>query len=202
MDDALNSLVKALRCLPGVGPRSAQRMVFHLLQHKRQSGLNLAKCLENAMESIKHCNRCNNFTTADLCKLCKNNKRDFTTICVVESPADVLAVEQSSAFDGSYFVLMGKISPIDGIGPEELKLSKLRELIIQENIKEVIMALSPTIEGQTTAHFIYELLRDHPVQISQLAHGIPCGGELEFLDGLTIGNALRNRAQAKISFDL
>lgn len=192
--DALSRLVDALRCLPGVGPKSAQRMVFHLLQHQRQRGLHLASCLEQAMLSVQHCKRCNNYTEQDLCKLCLNPTRDLSTLCVVENPADVTAVEQSNAFSGGYYVLMGKISPLDGLGPDDIGLPRLRELIIRDGIKEVILALSPTIEGQTTVHFIHELLHDHPVRISQLAHGIPSGGELEFLDGNTIGNALRNRA--------
>ncbi|CDZ77943.1 Recombination protein RecR [Legionella massiliensis] len=192
--DALSRLVDAFRCLPGVGPKSAQRMVFHLLQHQRQRGLHLASCLEQAMLAIHHCQRCNNYTEQDLCSLCRNPERDLTTICIVENPADVAAIEQSNAFHGSYYVLMGKISPLDGLGPEDIGLPQLHELIIREDIREVILALSPSIEGQTTVHFIHELLRDHPVRISQLAHGIPSGGELEFLDGNTIGNALRNRA--------
>lgn len=192
--DALNRLVDALRCLPGIGPKSAQRMVFHLLQHQRQRGLHLASCLEEAMRSIRHCQRCNNYTENEICTLCLNPERDLATICIVENPADVIAIEQSNAFDGCYYVLMGKISPLDGLGPEDIGLPQLRELVIRENIKEVIFALSPTIEGQTTVHFIHELLRDCSVHLSQLAHGIPSGGELEFLDGNTIGNALRNRA--------
>ena len=192
--DALSRLVDALRCLPGIGPKSAQRMVFHLLQHQRQRGLHLASCLEDAMRNIHHCERCNNHTTADLCMLCQNGERDFTTLCIVESPADVAAIEQSNVYRGCYYVLMGKISPLDGIGPEDIHLPKLEQLIIRENIQEVILALSPTIEGQTTIHFIHELLRPHTLHISQLAHGIPTGGELEFLDSNTIGNALRNRA--------
>jgi len=192
--DTLNRLVEALRCLPGVGPKSAQRMVFHLLQHQRQRGLNLAACLEQAMNNIQHCQRCNNYTELDLCFLCKNPDRDASVLCVVESPADVSAIEQSNYFHGKYFVLMGKISPLDGLGPEDIGLPRLKNLIIEENIKEVIIALSPSIEGQTTVHFIHQLLSDQPIHISQLAHGIPSGGELEFLDGTTIGNALRNRA--------
>lgn len=195
--DALSRLVDALRCLPGVGPKSAQRMVFHLLQHQRQRGLQLASCLKQAMLTIHHCKRCNNYTEQDLCKLCENPTRDLTTLCIVENPADVTAIEQSNAFNGSYYLLMGKISPLDGLGPEDIALPRLRELIIREGIREVILALSPTIEGQTTVHFIHELLHEHPVRISQLAHGIPSGGELEFLDGNTIGNALRNRAVIK-----
>lgn len=196
--DALSRLVDALRCLPGIGPKSARRMVFHLLQHQRQRGLQLASCLEEAMLSIKHCKRCNNYTEHDFCRLCQNPQRDLTVICVVENPADILAIEQSSAFNGCYYVLMGKVSPLDGLGPDDIGLPQLRELVIRENIKEVILALSPTIEGQTTIHFIYELLRDLSTQISQLAHGIPSGGELEFLDGNTIGNALRNRASVNV----
>ncbi|MBA2657820.1 MAG: recombination protein RecR [Tatlockia sp.] len=196
--DALSRLVDALRCLPGIGPKSAQRMVFHLLQHQRQRGLRLASCLEEAMLSIKHCKRCNNYTDEEFCKLCQNPQRDLTILCVVENPADIAAIEQSSAFKGCYFVLMGKISPLDGLGPEDIGLPQLCELISRENIKEVILALSPTIEGQTTVHFIQELLRNHSVHLSQLAHGIPSGGELEFLDSNTIGNALRNRAAVNV----
>lgn len=196
--DTLNRLVEALRCLPGVGPKSAQRMVFHLLHHQRQRGLNLASCLEQAMNCIKHCERCNNYTENTLCSLCQNSERDATILCVVESPADVSAIEQSNAFRGTYFVLMGKISPLDGLGPEDIGLPRLKHLIIQEEIREVILALSPSVEGQTTVHFIHQLLRDVTINISQLAHGIPSGGELEFLDGNTIGNALRNRAAINV----
>lgn len=192
--DTLNRLVEALRCLPGVGPKSAQRMVFHLLQYQRQRGLNLASCLEQAMIQIKHCQRCMNYTEQSLCALCQNPQRDSSLLCVVESPADVSAIEQSNSFQGKYFVLMGKISPLDGLGPDDIGLSKLKNLILEEGIREVILALSPSVEGQTTIHFIHQLLREQPIHITQLAHGIPSGGELEFLDGNTIGNALRNRA--------
>ncbi|KTC91969.1 recombination mediator RecR [Legionella cincinnatiensis] len=192
--DILTRLVEALRCLPGVGPKSAQRMVFHLLQHQRQRGLLLASCLEQAMNQIQHCERCANYTEQNLCAICQNADRDASLLCVVESPADVSAIEQSNAFQGKYFVLMGKISPLDGLGPDDIGLPRLKKLIIEENIKEVILALSPSVEGQTTIHFIHQLLRDQPVNMTQLAHGIPSGGELEFLDGNTIGNALRNRA--------
>lgn len=192
--DTLNRLVEALRCLPGVGPKSAQRMVFHLLQHQRQRGLTLASCLEQAMNHIQHCQRCNNYTEHDYCNLCQNSNRDSSLLCIVESPADVSAIEHSNAFQGKYFVLMGKISPLDGLGPDDIGLPKLKDLIIKEKIKEVILALSPSVEGQTTVHFINQLLRDEQINISQLAHGIPSGGELEFLDGNTIGSALRNRA--------
>ena len=190
----LNRLIEALRCLPGVGPKSAQRMVFHLLQHQRKRGLDLASCLDQAMRQITHCQRCMNYTEHSLCKLCQNPHRDGSLLCVVESPADIAAIEHSNAFNGRYFVLMGTISPIDGLGPEDIGLPKLKELIINEKTQEIILALSPGIESQTTIHFIHQLLHNHPIHITQLAHGIPSGGELEFLDGNTIGTALRNRA--------
>ena len=192
--DPILRLVNALRCLPGIGPKSAQRMVYHLLNNHRDRGVNLAACLQEAMISIRQCNRCNNHTTLTICSLCANPKRDASILCIVESPADVAAIEQSQAFHGCYYVLMGKISPIDGVGPEDIGLPKLHQIILSENIQEVILALSPSIEGQTTNHFIHELLRNKPIRVSQLAQGIPSGGELEFLDGHTIGNALRNRA--------
>lgn len=192
--DTLSKLVNALRCLQGVGPKSAQRMVFHLLQHQRERGLHLATCLEDAMLNIIHCKRCNNYTTLDVCTICSNEKRTMDTLCIVEGPADVTAIEQSGAYQGYYYVLMGKISPLDGIGPEEIGLPRLEKHVLTHKIKEVILALSPTIEGQTTMHFIRERLKPHVFNITQLAHGIPSGGELEFLDSNTISNALKNRA--------
>lgn len=192
--ETLDRLVEALRCLPGVGPKSAQRMVFHLLQKQRQRGLHLSECMALAMNTITNCQRCNNYTDQELCLLCLDETREPSLLCIVESPADVFAIEQSNAFKGRYFVLMGKISPLDGLGPEEIGLPRLKQLINQEPITEVILALSPSIEGQTTVHFIRQLLQDEQLSISQLAHGIPSGGELEYLDGNTISSALRNRA--------
>lgn len=191
--NALSRLIDALRCLPGVGPKSAQRMAFHLL-NQRQSGRRLADCLDEAMQCIRHCLRCNNYTVKELCDICANTQRDSTTLCVVENPSDVMAIEHSGAYQGCYYVLMGKISPIDGIGPEHIGLPRLQKLVLDNGIKEVILALSPTLEGQTTVHFIQTALTDGILHISQLAHGIPSGGELEFLDGNTIVSALRNRA--------
>ncbi len=191
--DALLRLVDALRCLPGVGPKSAQRMVFHLLQHQRERGLHLADCLSEAMSTIQHCQTCNNYTTQTICDLCQNTDRDPHLLCVVESPADVIALEQCMLYRGRYFVLMGKISPLDGIGPDEIGLPRLRAYVQEANIQELILALSPSIEGRTTVHFIQEHLRTLSIKISQLAHGIPSGGELALLDGHTIGSALRNR---------
>ena len=192
--DTLNQLVEALRCLPGVGPKSAQRMAFHLLHKQRQRGLHLASSLEQAMNNIRHCEQCNNYTEYSLCVLCQNTNRNRDLLCIVENPADVFAIEQSHAFQGYYFVLMGKISPLDGLGPEDIGLPRLKNLVKEREVKEVILALSPSVEGQTTAHFIQQLLGEQLIHISQLAHGIPSGGELEFLDGNTISSALRNRA--------
>ena len=192
--DTLNSLIEALRCLPGIGPKSAQRMAFYLLQQQRQRGLQLAHCLEKAMVNITHCSQCNNYTESLVCYLCKQPDRDGSLLCVVESPADVLAIEQTQHYHGLYYVLMGKISPIDGIGPEDIALPGLTAQVKQKSIKEVILALTPTIEGQTTIHFIQAALREFNITISQLAHGIPMGGELEYLNSFTIGSALRNRA--------
>lgn len=192
--DALKRLTDALRCLPGVGPKSAQRMVYYLLQHQRQKGIHLAHCLIEAMEKIGQCKHCNNYTELDYCNLCQSPTRDSSLLCIVENPPDVIAIEQTHAYNGKYYVLMGKISPLDGIGPDDLGLSRLPLLVKENSISEVILALSPSIEGQTTVHFIWELLSQLPVRISQLAHGIPSGGELELLDATTIGSALRNRA--------
>jgi len=192
--DSLSRLAQALRCLPGVGPKSAQRMIYHLLNNQRERGLNLAACLEEAMLTIRHCEQCNNYTVHHLCALCENTQRDASILCVVESPADVNAIEHSQAFKGTYYVLMGKISPLDGIGPEDIGLPKLQQRIVSNNVQELILALGPSIEGITTSHVIQQSLRHHTLRITQLAHGIPSGGELEFLDGNTIGSALRNRS--------
>ncbi|MDF1827438.1 MAG: recombination mediator RecR [Legionellaceae bacterium] len=200
--DTLSVLIDALRCLPGVGPKSAQRMAFHLLQHQRPRGLHLAASLSEAMQTVQHCMQCNNYTDHDLCDLCRNSSREQTTLCVVESPADVLAIEQSHAYQGLYFVLMGKISPLDGIGPEDIALDGLKSRVADGDITEIILALSPSVEGQTTIHFIQTLLKPYNIKISQPAHGIPVGGELEFLDGNTISRALNNRAALHLIEDI
>lgn len=190
--DPLARLIDALRGLPGIGPKSAQRMAYALLA-QRERGLHLANSLEQAMQLIQHCQRCNNYTDQSLCAICANPQRQLTTLCIVESPADVAAIEQSQVYQGGYYVLMGRISPLDGIGPEDIGLPALQQLIQDQPIQEIILALSPTIEGQTTVYFIQELLRPYSIPISQLAHGIPAGGELEFLDAHTIGHAFRHR---------
>lgn len=191
--DAISCLVDALRCLPGIGPKSAQRMVFHLLQHQRQRGLHLASCLQTAMTKVLNCESCNNYSSEPLCNICSNPKRDKSKICIVEGPTDLNAIEQTKSFDGVYYVLMGRISPLDGIGPEDIGLDELIKRIVGNNIKEIILALTPTIEGRTTIHFISEMLNSLNLKISQLAHGIPSGGELIFLDSNTISSALKNR---------
>ena len=192
--DSILRLAQALRCLPGVGPKSAQRMVYHLLQHQRQRGLHLAECLSIAMEKVMPCRRCNNFTEAELCHICDDGTRDASVLCVVDSPSDIAAIEQSQAFKGRYFVLNGKVSPLDGLGPEEIGLPRLEECVRTENTKELILALSPSVETQATVHFIRQFLQAYDTSITQLAHGIPSGGELEYLDGHTISSALKNRA--------
>lgn len=195
--DTLSELVRALRGLPGIGPKSAQRIAYHLLQHpkQRQKGLVLATALQQAMQTIQHCALCNNYTENTHCALCQNKTRDNQLLCVVETPADVQAIEQSHAYRGRYYVLMGKISPLDGIGPEDIAIDGLHRLIEQSEIKEIILALSPTVEGHTTGHFIRSRLKPYALTFTQLAQGIPTGGELEFLDANTIIQALRNRAE-------
>ena len=192
--DAISQLAMALRCLPGVGPKSAQRMVYHLLQQPRQRGLELAKTLTSAMEKVVFCERCNTFTETTLCRICSDSTRDSSLLCVVDSPVDIAAIEQSGAFKGRYFVLNGKISPLDGLGPEEIGLPKLETYIKKEHSKELIIALSPSIETQATLHFIHQLVQPYGAIITQLAHGIPSGGELEYMDEHTINSALKNRA--------
>ncbi len=167
-------------------------MAYTLLQ-KRDKGLHLASCLEKAMQSVQHCALCRNYTDEPLCGICQNTNRNLNVICVVESPIDVIAIEQSQVYQGSYFVLMGCISPLDGIGPDEIGLPKLKQRLTDHPVDELILALSPGVEGQTTIYFIQELLQKSNIKISQLAHGIPSGGELEFLDSHTIGSAFKNR---------
>ena len=190
----IDKLVEALRCLPSVGPKSAQRMAFYLLQHQRKQGLALATTLEQAMSGITHCEQCNNFCESVLCCICSDKSRQQNTLCIVEMPGDLLAIEQSGAYSGLYFVLMGRLSPLDGIGPEQLNMPKLKSLLQNHAINEVILALNPTVEGEATAHYISELLQGHPVKQTQLAHGVPMGGELEYLDAFTIGKAIQARA--------
>ncbi len=190
---ALENLIEALRCLPGVGPKSAQRMTLHLLERDRDGALALARALGTAVERIDHCNRCRNFTELEVCEICSDTRRDHKTICVVETPADVLAIEQSGSYRGLYFVLMGHLSPIDGIGPEEIGLDRFQDRVLADGIEEVILATNPTVEGEATAYYLTEQLARQGVKMSRIAHGVPLGGELEYVDGSTLAHALSGR---------
>jgi recombination protein RecR len=190
---SLENLIEALRCLPGVGPKSAQRMTLHLLERDREGAVALANALQVAAERVGHCARCRNFTELDVCEVCSDPKRDATIICVVETPADVLAIELSGSFRGIYFVLMGHLSPIDGIGPAEIGLEKFYQRVIDEGIEEVILATNPTVEGEATAYYLTDMLQPGGVRLSRIAHGVPLGGELEYVDGSTLAHALSGR---------
>ncbi|KZX60189.1 recombination protein RecR [Halioglobus sp. HI00S01] len=190
---ALQDLIEALRCLPGVGPKSAQRMTLHLLERDREGAAALAEALRNAVDRVDHCSRCRNFTELDVCEICADPRRDASTICVVETPGDVLAVEQSGSYRGIYFVLMGHLSPIDGIGPEEIGLDKFQRRVVEEGIAEVILATNPTVEGEATAYYLTDMLQPRGVKVSRIAHGVPLGGELEYVDGSTLAHAFSGR---------
>lgn len=189
----INQLITALRCLPGVGPKSAQRMAFHLLERERSQGLTLAKTLESAIEKIGHCQRCRTLSETDLCSLCINHHRDASLLCVVETPADVIAIEQTGSYRGYYFVLMGRLSPLDGIGPEELGIDQLVKCLNDFPPQEVILATNPTVEGEATAHYLAGLIKQHNINATRIAHGVPMGGELEYIDGNTLTRALAGR---------
>ncbi|PZN27781.1 MAG: recombination protein RecR [Proteobacteria bacterium] len=190
---SLTQLIEALRCLPGVGPKSAQRMAFHLLEKDRKGAGTLAAALEQAVAGVGHCQRCRMFAEAELCPICAAPNRDRSLLCVVESPADVAAIEQSGSFRGCYFVLMGHLSPLDGVGPDELGFTQLEALLATGEVGEVILATNATVEGDATAHVIAELAARHKVKSSRIAHGVPVGGELEYVDGGTLAHALAGR---------
>lgn len=192
---ALENLIEALRCLPGVGPKSAQRMSLHLLERNREGAVALARALDTAMERIGHCTRCRNLSELSVCEICSDPRRDAGTICVVETPADVMAIEQSGGYRGLYFILMGHLSPIDGIGPEEIGLHEFERRVVEEGVAEVILATNPTVEGEATAYYLTEMLREQAVRVSRIAHGVPLGGELEYVDGSTLAHALSGRQQ-------
>ena len=190
---SLIRLIEALRCLPGVGPKSAQRMAFHLLEKDRNAAGLLADALQKAVVGVGRCQRCRMFADAELCPICANASRDHATLCVVESPADVAAIEQSGSYRGTYFVLMGHLSPLDGIGPDELGFAQLETLLATGEVGEAILATSTTVEGDATAHVIAEVAARHKVKSSRIAHGVPIGGELEYVDGGTLAHALAGR---------
>jgi recombination protein RecR len=189
----LNRLIEALRCLPGVGPKSAQRMAFHLLERDRDGAREIAASVGQAIERLGHCQRCRMFAEGELCPVCTSASRDRSLLCVVESPADVVAIEQSGSFRGCYFVLMGHLSPLDGVGPSEIGIEAFEKLLGEGEVREVILATNPTVEGEATAHFLAEVTARIGVRASRIAHGVPVGGELEYVDGGTLAHALAGR---------
>ena len=189
----MDELARALRALPGVGPKAAQRMALHLLQHDREGAVRLAQALLHAAETVRHCERCNTFTEDAVCPLCRSGRRDASLLCVVETPADLLMVEQTQAYSGLYYVLMGRLSPLDGIGPKEIRLERLIERATDGVVKEAVLATNFTNEGEATAHYIGELLAARGLKVSRLARGVPVGGELEYVDSGTLAQALRER---------
>jgi recombination protein RecR len=189
----LARLIDSLRCLPGVGPKSAQRMAFYLLERDRDGGRALSQSLAEALQHIGHCKRCRMLTENDFCAICDSTQRDVAQLCVVESPADVVAIEQSGGFRGRYFVLMGHLSPLDGVGPAELGLDEFEQLLKGGEVREVILATNPTAEGEATAHYLGELAQRLGIKASRIAHGVPVGGELEYVDGGTLAHALAGR---------
>jgi recombination protein RecR len=190
---ALERLIDALRTLPGVGPKTAQRMAFHLLLHGRGSARGLAAAIDAALDSVHGCRRCRMLTEGELCSICAAPSRDASLLCVVESPADVVAIEQSAGYRGRYFVLMGHLSPLDGIGPDQLGIRDLEVLLDAGEVRELILATNPTVEGEATAHFLSEIARERGLRASRIAHGVPVGGELEYIDGGTLARALAGR---------
>ncbi len=186
-------LIDTLRCMPGVGRKSAQRIAFHLLERDRAGAEQLSKALSEAVTSIGHCRRCRMFSEHELCTICRDNGRDESLLCIVESPADVMAVEDATGYKGHYFILMGHLSPLDGIGPEELGLRQLEERLGEETFREIIIATNPTVEGDATAHFLADMANRHKVPASRIAHGVPLGGELEYVDGGTLSHAFFGR---------
>ena len=191
----LGRLIEALRCLPGVGPKSAQRMAYYLLQRDRDGGRRLAVALTNAMDKIGHCSLCRNLSELEMCGICSSGKRDRSVLCVVESPADVSAVEQAADFRGLYFVLMGHLSPLDGVGPAEIGLDLLEQRMANGEVKELILATNPTVEGEATAHYVGEMAREKGVRATRIAHGVPLGGELEYVDSGTLSHAFAGRQE-------
>jgi recombination protein RecR len=189
----LQQLIEAFCCLPGVGPKTAQRMAFHILERDRKGGRQLAGILDDAVQHIGHCSRCRTLTEAELCSLCVNPRRHDNQLCIVETPADVLAIEQATDYRGRYFVLGGRLSPLDGIGPKELGMDQLAAVLANDELQEVILATNPTVEGEATAQYISAMARRQGVITSRIAHGVPLGGELEYVDGGTLAHAFSGR---------
>ncbi|PKO91573.1 MAG: recombination protein RecR [Betaproteobacteria bacterium HGW-Betaproteobacteria-1] len=194
---ALEQLVEALRCLPGVGPKSALRMAYHLLQRDRQGANQLAASLSQALGVINHCSLCNNFSEQPVCPLCASEKRDSSLLCVIEMPTDLMMLEQTQAYQGMYFVLMGRLSPLDGVGPKEIHLDKLIKRAQDGLIQEVILATNYTVEGEATAHYVSELLKARGLKVSRIARGLPMGGEIEHVDSGTLAQAMMERRSVR-----
>jgi len=191
----IEQLIDSLRCLPGVGQKTAQRMAFHLLNNDKTGAARLAEVMQQAIEQIDHCSVCRNLCEHDVCDYCSSTSRDESLLCIVESPADVLTVDNATQFRGKYFVLMGRLSPLDGVGPEELGLTMLGHRFDNNLIKEVILATNPTVEGEATAHYISEMAAKRGIRATRLAHGVPLGGELEYIDGNTLSHAFSGRLE-------
>ncbi len=190
---AVDDLIEALQVLPGVGPKSAQRMALHLLLKNKEGADQLATSLGLALTRVQTCQVCRNLTESSVCRLCQDPARDQTTLCVVESPADIIAIEQAGGFNGLYFVLNGRLSPLDGVGPEELGMQQLRERVNELPLTELILATNPTVEGEATAHFIAQMVTGQVGRVTRIAHGVPLGGEIEYTDGGTLAHALQGR---------
>lgn len=191
----INQLIDSLRCLPGVGPKSAQRMAMHILEHDRTRGLALSEALAQAIDKVGQCASCRTLTEQTRCDICSSTKRDERLLCVVEQPSDVIAVEQSGTFRGRYFVLMGHLSPIDGVGPDQLGIPQLLKMLSQGSVEELIIATNPTVEGEATAYYIAEQVRPHGLTVSRIAHGVPLGGDLDLVDMGTLAHAFKGRTQ-------
>ena len=189
----IDELMSSLRCLPGVGPKSAQRMALHLLERDREGAERLAQSLHKAVEGVGRCQRCRTLTEQTLCGICSNARRDNQMLCIVETPADVLAIEQAGNYQGKYFVLLGHLSPIDGIGPDDIGIDQLMQLLQTDPVQELILATNPTVEGEATAFYISERAKNLGVTVSRIAHGVPLGGELEYVDGGTLAHAFLSR---------
>lgn len=194
----IEKLIDSLRCLPGVGPKTAQRMAFQILERDRENGLQLSAVLQEAIQQIGHCKNCRTFSETPLCQLCSAQNRDVSLLCIVESPIDMLTIEQMGGFHGTYFVLMGHLSPLDGIGPEDLGLNDLEVRLQEKSIREVILATNSTVEGEATAHYISHIVRKHAIKVSRIAHGIPLGGEIEYIDSNTLARAFAARNEIEI----
>jgi len=191
--DLLSQLMESLRCLPGVGQKSAQRMAYHLLERNREGGMRLATALQESLKRIGHCMQCRDFTEQECCAICASSARDPAQLCVVETPADRLVIEQATGYRGLYFILQGRLSPLDGIGPRELGLDILAKRLAEGSVTEMIIATNPTVEGEATAHYLAQLARQFEVKPSKLAHGVPIGGELEYIDRGTLAHAFGTR---------